>query len=109
MSLDTRKSDILIDNFIDELWLERGLSKNSLSAYRHDLSSFSFWYKGDSLLDVDRVDLLDYLAERLKQGYSSRSTARSISSLRAFYSHITTKHNLKENPTSSIDSPKLGH
>ena len=42
MSLDTRKSDILIDNFIDELWLERGLSKNTLSAYRHDLSSFSF-------------------------------------------------------------------
>ena len=109
MSLDTRKSDILIDNFIDELWLERGLSKNTLSAYRHDLSSFSFWYKGDSLLDVDRVDLLDYLAERLKQGYSSRSTARSLSSLRAFYSHLTTKHNLKENPTSRIDSPKLGH
>ena len=49
------------------------------------------------------------LAERLKQGYSSRSTARSLSSLRAFYSHLTTKHNLKENPTSRIDSPKLGH
>ena len=39
MSLDTRKSDILIDNFIDELWLERGLSKNTLSV-THDLSSF---------------------------------------------------------------------
>ena len=62
-----------------------------------------------SLLDVNRGDLLDYLANRLKEGYSSRSTARSLSSLRAFYSHLTVKHNLQQNPTSRVDSPKLGH
>ena len=109
MSIKTTNSDILIDNFIDELWLEKGLSKNTLSAYRHDISSFSSWYKGSSLLDVNRGDLLDYLANRLKEGYSSRSTARSLSSLRAFYSHPTVKHNLQQNPTSRVDSPKLGH
>ena len=108
MSSNLNKSEILIDNFIDVLWLEKGLSKNTLSAYRHDISSFSDWYKGVSLLEVQRVDLLDYLSQRLKDGYSSRSTARSLSSLRAFYSHITVKHNLKENPTSRVDSPKLG-
>jgi integrase/recombinase XerD len=109
MSINNQNSEILIDNFIDELWLEKGLSKNTLSAYRHDISSFSIWYKGISLLEVQRVDLLDYLAKRLKDGYSSRSTARSLSSLRAFYKHITIKYNLKENPTARIDSPKLGH
>ena len=109
MSLSELKSENLIDIFIDELWLEKGLSKNTLSAYRHDLSSFSKWYKGKSLLDVERVDLLDYLASRLKDGYSSRSTARSLSSLRAFYSHLTTKHNLEKNPTDKVESPKLGH
>ena len=108
MSSNQSNSEILIDNFIDVLWLEKGLSKNTLSAYRHDISSFSDWYKGVSLLEVQRVDLLDYLSQRLKDGYSSRSTARSLSSLRAFYSHITVKHNLKENPTSRVDSPKLG-
>ena len=102
-------SETLIDNFIDELWLEKGLSKNTLSAYRHDISYFSNWYKASSLLEVTRVDLLDYLASRLKNGYSSRSTARSLSSLRAFYSHITVRHNLQENPTARVDSPKLGH
>lgn len=102
-------SETLIDNFIDELWLEKGLSKNTLSAYRHDISYFSNWYKGSSLLEVTRVDLLDYLASRLKNGYSSRSTARSLSSLRAFYSHITVRYNLQENPTARVDSPKLGH
>ena len=109
MSLSELKSENLIDIFIDELWLEKGLSKNTLSAYRHDLSSFSKWYNGKSLLDVERVDLLDYLASRLKDGYSSRSTARSLSSLRAFYSHLTTKHNLEKNPTDKVESPKLGH
>ena len=108
MSSNLSNSEILIDNFIDVLWLEKGLSKNTLSAYRHDINSFSDWYKGVSLLEVQRVDLLDYLSQRLKDGYSSRSTARSLSSLRAFYSHITVKHNLKENPTSRVDSPKLG-
>ena len=109
MSLNNLDSENLIDNFIDELWLEKGLSKNTLSAYRHDLSFFSKWYKGTSLLNVTRIDLLDYLASRLKDGYSSRSTARSLSSLRAFYGHLTIRYNLKENPTARVDSPKLGH
>ena len=108
MSITNLNSEILIDNFIDELWLEKGLSKNTLTAYRKDIQTFSNWYKGNSLLEVERVDLLDYLADRLKEGFSSRSTARSLSSLRAFYSHLTVRHNLKENPTSRVESPKLG-
>ena len=108
MSITNLNSEILIDNFIDELWLEKGLSKNTLTAYRNDIQTFSNWYKGNSLLEVERVDLLDYLADRLKQVFSSRSTARSLSSLRAFYSHLTVRHNLKEDPTSRVESPKLG-
>ena len=109
MSHNNLNSESLIDNFIDELWLEKGLSKNTLSAYRQDLFFFSNWYKGSNLLDVTRIDLLDYLASRLKDGYSSRSTARSLSSLRAFYGHLTVRYNLSENPTARVDSPKLGH
>jgi len=108
VSITNLNSEILIDNFIDELWLEKGLSKNTLTAYRNDIQTFSNWYKGNSLLEVERVDLLDYLAHRLKQGFSSRSTARTLSSLRAFYSHLTVRHNLKEDPTSKVESPKLG-
>ena len=108
MSITNLNSEILIDNFIDELWLEKGLSKNTLTAYRNDIQTFSNWYKGNSLLEVERVDLPDYLADRLKQDFSSRSTARSLSSLRAFYSHLTVRHNLKEDPTSRVESPKLG-
>ena len=96
MSINNLNSEVLIDNFIDELWLERGLSKNTLSAYRQDISSFNKWLKTINLLEVTKVELLDYLAYRLKKGYSSRSTARSLSSLRALYNQLSNKYNLKE-------------
>ena len=108
MSSQFPESEHLIDNFIDELWLEKGLSHNTLSAYRQDISSFNKWLN-INLLEVTKAELLDYLAYRLKKGYSSRSTARSLSSLRALYNQLSNKYNLKENPTAKIDSPKLGH
>ena len=102
-------SDRLIDGFIDNIWLEKGLSQNTLDAYRQDLSNFSNWLKPVNLENADRITLLDYLAYRLKQGYSSRSTARSLSSLRAFYAYLLSKSLISDNPTAKIQSPKLGH
>ena len=75
MSSKSPESEELIDNFIDELWLERGLSKNTLSAYRQDLASFNKWLGETSIKSATKADLLDYLSFRLKEGYSSRSTA----------------------------------
>ncbi len=106
---ENNQSVKLIDGFIDSVWLEKGLSKNTLSAYRQDLLKFSVWSKKKSLLEIKKTELLDYLSYRLKQGYSSRSTARSLSSLRAFYSYLVKNSFIKEDPTVKIDSPKLGH
>ena len=103
------KSVKLIDSFIDSIWLEKGLSQNTLNAYRQDLSNFNNWLNPISLEKADKIKLLDYLAYRLKKGYSSRSTARSLSSLRAFYSYLLSKSLVNENPTVKISSPKLGH
>ena len=103
MSSKIPESENLIDNFIDELWLEKGLSKNTLSAYRQDISSFNKWLRNISLIDVTKVELLDYLAYRLKRGYSSRSTARSLSSLRALYNHLSNKYNLKEKVENALE------
>lgn len=102
-------SDRLIDGFIDNVWLEKGLSQNTLNAYRQDVSNFSNWLNPVYLEKANKINLLDYLAYRLKQGYSSRSTARSLSSLRAFYAYLLSKSLIIENPTSKIQSPKLGH
>jgi len=108
MDSERKESLILIDNFIDNIWLEKGLSKNTLSAYNQDLLKFTLWLKGSSLKNVDRIKLLDYLAYRFEQGYNSRSTARALSSLRSFYAFLVEKNFISENPTSKIDSPKLG-
>ena len=102
-------SSQLIDNFIDLIWLEKGLSTNTLSAYRQDLTSFNKWLGDTKIKSVSKADLLDYLSFRCKEGYNSRSTARALSSLRAFYNYLTNEYNLQENPTAKIDSPKLGH
>ena len=57
-------SDRLIDGFIDNIWLEKGLSQNTLNAYRQDLSNFSKWLNPVNLEKADKVTLLDYLAYR---------------------------------------------
>ena len=85
MRSEKTESVELIDSFIDNVWIEKGLSKNTLYAYKQDLNSFSSWLNNGSLKTVDKAKLLDYLAYRLKKGYGSRSTARSLSSLRSFY------------------------
>ncbi len=102
-------SSQLIDNFIDLIWLEKGLSTNTLSAYRQDLTSFNKWLGDTKIKSASKADLLDYLSFRFNEGYNSRSTARALSSLRAFYNYLTNEYNLQENPTAKIDSPKLGH
>ena len=109
MVSSSKASVNLIDSFIDSIWLEKGLSKNTLSSYRLDISAFDNWLGSRSLEEIDKAILLDYLSFRLKRGYSSRSTARTLSSLRAFYSFLVKTSIVRNNPTAKIDSPKLGH
>ena len=109
MDSENNKSIKLIDNFIDSIWLEKGLSKNTLSAYRQDIVNFHTWLESINLNKVNKTTILEYLSFRLEKGYSSRSTARSLSSLRVFYAFLVTKNMIEENPTLKIDSPKIGH
>ena len=57
-----------IDIFIDAIWMEGGLAKNTLSAYRSDLLTLEKWAKNKklSLQKISRADELDYVSERLK-------------------------------------------
>ncbi len=99
-----------IDGFLDALWSERGLSKNTLAAYGRDLKSLSVWlHKSQkNLLQVNNSQLLEYIAFRIKEGSKSRSVARSISSLRRFYRFQLRERKINEDPTALIELPKLG-
>jgi len=101
----------LIEAFADALWLERGLSANTLSAYRSDLEAFARWLeasRGRTLREAHRTDLLDYLATLAQQGRKPRSSARSLSCLRQFYGHLLRLGSISEDPSSRVDAPRLG-
>ena len=90
-------SKVLIERFKDVLWVEQGLSENTLQAYESDIRKFSEWSKRDSLLLVKPGDIGAYLALKFKQGASARSSARLLSSLRKFYSFLIKEGHLSEN------------
>jgi integrase/recombinase XerD len=100
----------LIERFCDALWLQEGLSANTLEAYRRDLEGLERWIsqRGTALISASRADLLDYLSGSVGKGARPRTTARLLSSLRRFYGYLVREEKIKTDPTALIDSPKLG-
>ena len=76
-----------IDRFLDAVWMERGLSPNTLAAYRADLTALDRWLDehSGSLERAQRGDILSSMASRVQAGARPRSTARQLSSFRRFY------------------------
>ncbi|HCV76211.1 site-specific tyrosine recombinase XerD [Pseudomonas oryzihabitans] len=100
----------LIEEFLDALWLEKGLSPHTRSAYRTDLLAFARWLEGRGLTleSVGRDAVLDHLGWRLSEGYQARSTARFLSGLRSFYRYAVREGRLAEDPTLLVSMPQLG-
>ena len=96
---------VQLDTFIDHLWLEDGLSKNTLDSYRADLSHFNSWLKSD-LLNATQADIQQYLAVKFPQS-KPRSISRLIASMRRFYRYALRENLIKTDPTLQIESPKL--
>ena len=101
----TPKSETLIDQFLDSAWVEQGLSKNTLSAYRSDLKIFADWLNKD-LLTVDSSDIAQFLASRYQLEMTSRTTARILSSLRRFYGYFLRENVINIDPIALISAPK---
>lgn len=97
----------IIEQFLDGLWMEKGLSDHTLTAYRRDLTQFSQLYVGD-ISTATASDIQSFFSKRFEQGSSARSIARQLSCLRSFYSYLVREGRLKVDPTALIDSPKLG-
>lgn len=100
----------LIDQFLDALWLEKGLADNTRDAYRSDLALFNGWLKeqGVELPHAGRELILNHLAWRLVQGYKPRSTARFLSGVRGFYRYLLREKLIGVDPTLQVEMPQLG-
>lgn len=101
---------VLITEFLDQLWLDKGVSEHTLSAYGTDLRKFALFLaqQKKSLLDADSQLLNRYLAQRIDKAFSPRSTSRALSSLRRFYAYAHQSSKIAQNPLTQLLNPKIG-
>ena len=101
----------LLDEFSDTLWLEDGLSRNTLESYRRDLNKFALWlqqYRKAELLQATHADILAFLAHLVvEQKARATSTSRAISSLKRLYQYQLRQNRISVDPTLQIATPKL--
>lgn len=97
-----------IEAFCDHLWMEHGLSQNTLAAYRNDLSScaLNLHAHGVDLRSATALDLQSVLVSVFDAGGKTRSAARLLSSLRRFYRYLLRENLISQDPTQLLDSPK---
>ena len=104
---------ILLDQFCDALWLEDGLAKNTLAAYRSDLALFAAWLQtsGGSLLEVGAADIQSYLAHLYRRPRAEQpkpaSQRRLQAALRRLYRHLLAHGRIHADPMQNIEQPRM--
>jgi integrase/recombinase XerD len=97
--------------YLDYARVEKGLSSNSLSSYRRDLTELidSTRRQGKELEELTREDIRGFLGGLYRRGLSARSAARHLVSLRNFFRFLLKEGKIKRDPTAEVDAPKLDH
>jgi integrase/recombinase XerD len=100
----------LIDTFLNYLSVERGLSNNTIIAYRKDLDSYIGFISNrhvDALSKITKNDITNFMMNQKDKGISANSIARRLAAIRMFHRFLARERILKSDPSSLIDSPKL--
>ena len=110
---DPAAADPTVERFLDTLWIEHGVSRNTLAAYRSDLALFAraLASRGVALAQAGSGDIRDYLAARnrgAKARFSPRSQARLLSALRRYFRFLVRERVRSDDPTTLIGAPRLG-
>lgn len=100
----------LIDQYLEEIWLLKGLSDNTIESYRSDLESLARWSVASKpvLSELTNSDLLAYVSARHDAKYHPRSTARLLSCLRSFFGYLLEREMIGQNPALNLSNPKIG-
>jgi len=104
-----KQSEQLVQLFVESLAAERGLSRNTIQAYRHDLDKLIFFATDRSipLKDLSSDDLAECIANIRQRGMAPRSVARFVSTLRQFYGFLHSENEITENPTDILAAPRM--
>ena len=103
------KEDSNLESFFNYLFVEKGLSHNTVIAYETDIIAFLFWskkYKNLKYIDLKEDQVNEYIAYLFKSGLKSSSVNRKISSLKALYLYLTKKNKIDVSPITQIVTPK---
>ncbi|MBF0265616.1 MAG: site-specific tyrosine recombinase XerD [Gammaproteobacteria bacterium] len=109
-----QKHEQEIKRFLDALWLEDGLSQQTLAAYRRDLQGLSQWLiiikkKYDLALNQIEQDILyEYMSHRVQTGVKTRSIVRWLSTIRRFFRWLLREKMILSDPSALLESPKIG-
>jgi integrase/recombinase XerD len=95
--------------FLDYLMVEKGLAKNSLSAYAIDLRHFGHYLADQELAleSVQRINIVKYFQAIRTAGISTRSVARALAAIRGMFRFLVAERHLKHDPTENLENPKL--
>lgn len=96
----------LLDAFCDALWLEEGLARNTLEAYRRDLTGLARWSSPAGLERLEKAQLQAYLALRRQQGLQLRSLTRLLSAVRRFYAYLLREQRVARDPSADVATPR---
>ena len=98
-----------IKDFLDYIVIEKGLSKNTLMAYRRDLKRYAAFLEGSgcALLEAAPADITGFLLQLLQEGLAVRSYARALITIRGVYTFLNNNKVLKVSPCAGIDIPRL--
>lgn len=102
--------EALLDHYLHYLIVEKGLSENTLEAYRHDLERFSEHLKRSGIEAVGRVGKLEvraFLLDLKKQGLSAKTLARNLVALRTFFQFLLQEGRVEKNPLEDMESPRV--
>ena len=98
----------MIDSFLDSLYIEKGLSNNTVSSYKNDIKSFFLWLDENSFnpLNINASDANNYVSKLFGDGLKSSSVNRKISAIKSFYIFLQKKKIIMKSPIADIVMPK---
>lgn len=101
--------DGALDDYIQHLRVERGLSRHTIDAYASDLAKLGKWlqHEGRVVDDVDETTVAGFLVALSQNGLSARSQARSLSSIRGFFKFLVDEGHRTSDPTALLEGPQL--
>lgn len=101
----------IVESFIDSLWIDKGLSDHTLTAYRTDLMKLVRFGEQQnhtfSLVSFVKDDLEQFVAKHYDEGFSERSVSRCLSSLRMLCKYLIEKRLRSDDPIAQLRNPKL--